>query len=255
MICRADICNAMLSHSEPQYNLPQYGERDTVTPTGLIELDISSRLQTDPSEASERCKCDMHLKDIIDDLRKLSDKPPINALDGAITDHLYLVERRLVLLLNKTLNYDHSPTCHTVSGPSFIASLAYIYTFLRDFPIQAPLLTVFVDRLSNSMFEVEPLLKWERSGYPLLQWILTMGAIAASGRKDREHFISKLEAVTYVLGVWTFVSFVDELRRIVWGSRGEEALKKVWHEVLELRQSRMEDFGNGNGFSAAEAFL
>jgi hypothetical protein len=201
--------------------------------------------QSDALVSLTPCSCERHLTQIIVDLRKLSDRPPINALDGSITDHLYLVERRLVLLLNSPNMSDHFPSCCSLIRPSFIAAVMYIYCCLRDFPLPAPLFDAFVARLSGALFDGYPGQAWERSSYSMLHWVLAVGAMAASGRAARCRFVAELERISDALGVRTFVGFVGALRRIVWSERSTDTLKSVWGEVLELRQGQGQMVGVG----------
>jgi hypothetical protein len=231
---RADVCNAMISLSKPRYNLQQAAITLAIGPV-TDSMTTYYAPQSDILISPAPCSCDRYLTEIIIDLRKLSDKPPMNALDGSITDQLYLVERRLVTRLNPSNKAHHSPSCQSLIRPPFIAAVIYIYSCLRDFPLQAPLFDAFVARLSGALFE-DPAQAWERSGYSMLHWVLAMGSMAASGRADRCRFIAELEGISGALDVRTFENFENTLRRIVWNGRSADALKSVWGDILEVRQ-------------------
>lgn len=247
----AEVCNAMLSQSQPRLNLPQTSQALVVTSvpsTSLTNLPNPppAWLNNPEHNQVQSCSCDKHLTSIINDLRTISNQPPINAIDGPITDHLYLVERHLVTLLSPSAQNAnrHSPACKTVNYPCFLAALSYIYISLRDFPLQAPLFTAFVTRLDGALFGGESDLwsRWSENSYPMLLWVLAVGALAANGRAEKGRFVRELEKASWVLGIEEFDHFVGTLLNIVWNVRsenGEAVLMRLWDEVLEIRRARL----------------
>jgi hypothetical protein len=249
----------MLSLSRPRLNLPQSARTLAIHSVSRLAASNSpiphpTFINASESNQPQSCSCDKHLTEIIIDLRAISDQPPINALDGLITDHLYLVERRLVMLLSRSSpnTNRHSAECQAINGPCFLAALTYLYISLRDFPIQAPLFSAFTTRLDDALLDSTENggLKWmwSESSYPMLVWVLAVGALVANGRAKRGRFVRELERVAWVLGVGEFEQFVAALGKIVWSGRSEDggvALLGLWGEVLEIRRGRREVVGIG----------
>lgn len=222
VLCRADVCNAMLSNTMPRFNLNQEGLTLTMT-TSIASLWSSST-------SSQICDCDGQLQDIIVDLRILSANPPINALDGLISDKLYLVERRLVVLINSFNDSSHKPHCHSVSKAAFLAALIYLYTYLRDYPVQAPLFNSFIQSLGAALFSSSSSYDqgWQESNPSLLLWILTTVALAAAGRPERLQFVRELARMVTRMRITTFQEFVAAARQMVWIDRKDPKRDAAW---------------------------
>jgi len=216
----------MLSLSKPRLNIPG-------SPSLVSSSEYSSKSFTiGASDFKEACKCDKHLTETVIDLRSLSHGLLIDALDGAITDQLYLVERRLVSLLGSIGSGRHSTSCHSINRPCFITCLVYIYIYLRDFPIQSPLFSNFIEKLSSSLFATDFGVMWKESSYPMLLWVLATGAIAASGRTERSRFVSGLSRISHSAGLRTFDDFMAALKKILWARRRGGALHRdLWRDV------------------------
>jgi len=216
----------MLSLSKPRLNIPG-------SPLLVPSSEYSSKSFTiGASDFGEACKCDRHLTEIVIDLRSLSHKSLIDVLDGAITDQLYLVERRLVSLLESIGSSRHSTSCHSINRPCFIACLVYIYIHLRDFPIQSPLFSNFIEKLSSSLFAIDFSVMWKESSYPMLLWVLATGAIAASGRTERSRFVSELSKISHSISLRKFEDFMAALKKIIWVKRWGGALyRDLWLEI------------------------
>jgi len=231
---RADVCNAMLSNRKPRFNLHQEGISLTMTSS-------EGNLEHFP-HTSAFCNCETQLTDIIADLQTLSDNPPINALDGLISDNLYLVERRLVVLITSFSESNHKSYCHSVSKACFLAALIYLYSCLRDYPVQAPLFDSFVTSLREALFSSGYEQDWQPNNYSLLVWILTAGALNAVGRPERSRFVHELADIVKKMGITRFQEFADTARRIVWidreDVRREAAWRSLWWEIEALTGPR-----------------
>jgi hypothetical protein len=160
-----------------------------------------------------------------------------------IVDEIYLVERRLVVLLSDSAPGSHLPSCHSVYQPSFVACLIYIYIFLRDFPLRSPLFGNLVERLASSLFDgdYEGIVNaaWDQVGYPTLLWILVVGALVSEGRCERDRFVGELKKVCEAEGVKGFEDFEKGLRNSAWLERkalestvrATPFLRMLWNEV------------------------
>ena len=161
----------------------------------------------------------------------------INALDGLISDALYVLERRLVVLLAYTPSIYHTPLCTSTHKPFFLAALTYIYTSLRDFPVQSPLYDTFITRLSDSLSASE----WE-GGDGLLLWVLGIGALAAAGREARGGFVRELSVLVRRLEIESLEEFRRGMATVVgmeMERRAYQAVedeKRLWEEVMRERE-------------------
>lgn len=216
----------MLSNANPHFNLHQE----------ITSLTTGSSAITGPSlsSQSEFYDCNLRLTEILVNLQTLSDNRPINALDGFISDDLYLVERRLVVLITSFNDRDHRQCCHSTNKANFLAALIYLYTCLRDFPVQAPLFDFFVASLEKALFSPSYNENWKEDSYSILLWVLATGALAAEGRLARSRFVKGLSSVFKKMGIVSCQEFVDTVRSIVCTKRKElqrqVALRALWCE-------------------------
>jgi hypothetical protein len=166
------------------------------------------------------CSCDKALPEVLTSLRQLSntvsheDQPK-----RLIVDEIYAVERRLVTLLS--FNFAKTQPCpsQSVNQPAFLACVIYIYIFLRDFPLRSPLFGHLVERLSLCLFDRDDGGLWQEKDYPMLLWILVIGALVSEGRCERDRFMGDLRKVCVVLGVKKFDEFEGCLKGIAWLER------------------------------------
>ena len=235
---RADLCNATLTRSNPQFNLlPEFKANRNL----LINAPFTSRT---PSPAfrpsSTSCGCDKTLSKIISSLCSLSNivsneqNPKL-----LIVDKIYLIERQVVILLADS----HSPSCSPVNQAAFIACLIYIYIFLRDFPLRSPLFGNLVERLAATLFddaeEERVHVEWTEDRYQMLLWVLVIGALVSEGSCERDRFVVELKRVCGVQGVDGFEDFEKELQNSAWLERkaldspvrATPFLRTLWNEV------------------------
>lgn len=221
---RADVCNAMLSNKKPRFNL-LHGDRTINTNSSDTIFGAATLVP------SVFCDCDPQLTEIMVDLQSLSDNPPINALDGLISDKLYLVERRLVMLIVSFDDGIHTSYCRSDSKACFLAALIYLYTCLRDYPTQAPLFDSFTTTLAEALFSPSYSQDWAESRYSMLLWVLTTGALTAEGRPERTKFARELARLMTKKGIASFYEFVASAREILWIERRDERREAAWRSL------------------------
>ena len=81
---------------------------------------------------------------------------------------------------------------------------------------------------------------WEDDMYPMLLWVLVVGAMVSEGRRERELFVKELGGVCAVLGVSTFAELGEALKKVVWldihsAVRSSPFLRVIWEEVQLAR--------------------
>lgn len=77
---------------------------------------------------------------------------------------------------------------------------------------------------------------WNEDGFPMLSWVLVIGALVTEERCERERFVAKLRGVCTVLGVRTFEDLMERLKMIAWldiesAVRSGPLLRVLWNEV------------------------
>ena len=254
-VVRADLCNATLTNSQPQFDL--YPElkpnRNRLANTHFLPRTRSTAI--DVSSRPWRCSCDKARVEILHSLRNLSNTVSNEQRPKMlIVDEIYLVERRLVVLLASDPPTRHSPSCHSVNQPIFIACLIYIYAFLRDFPVRSPLFGNLVQRLTAGLFgqtEEGGFNSWSGDMYPTLLWVLVIGALVSEGRCERDRFVLELKRVCEVEGVVGLEDFEAGLRNSAWLTR--KALESTIRATPFLRTlwDEVQSFGVGSQLDVA----
>jgi len=238
---RADLCNSWLSQSKPRFEY-------------FISPNSSPREQQMPEMNASMSQDDIwnaRLLQILASMRSmsLSLSGPFSRTNVNVDD-IYSLERRIVVLLAETnprlnsqgvqIEAENQPTVYQIS----LAALAYLYLFFRDNLVHAPLFSILISRLFESLFATGTnsitsqagtgsFLPDENNDRNNLQfWVVAVGALVATGRLERNVFVDYLRKLGRQIRVQTFDEYVQVLKRTAWiDSREDGFLWLLWSEV------------------------
>lgn len=236
MELRADLCNANLSRREPRFDFVP--ESNVIFPACARIDEINKKFAlyqfSRPVNSPVVCACSEQLKEIILDLRNLSESRQLASnLTGELSDRIYLADRRLYTLCKNVIESpdQHSPDCVSLGPACFIAGSIYLYRSLRDFPIAVPIFEKFVERLAPFIQDDDLALRWSGK-HQLLMWVLTTAAIASTNRRWRFEIVVRVASVCLQNFVGSFESFLDQLKAVVWrDAERDPNLVTLWSEI------------------------
>lgn len=168
-------------------------------------------------------------------------------------DDIYSLERRIVVLLAET-----NPALHTqelqagTKGQltiyqNALAALAYLYLFFRDNLVRAPLFSVLVARLAESLVESNRYAEAGKASTPspttniisseenIKFWVVVVGALIATGRTERSLFVEELRKLGEQMRVQTFEDYVQVLKKTAWIENREDGF--LWLLCREVQSS------------------
>jgi Fungal specific transcription factor domain len=253
-----DIAFATATHSEPYYPLsdtptvllpsdgmslssPTDSLSSPLTPETLPPFDTDAelltlvRLRPGCSIDLQRCFYDIHYVSAFLNRAKRTEVGKENQM--AFSDRVYIIERRLLTLLNEA--YGKTDTENEVLDWLYKAileaALIHIYSTVRGVPVSCGVYAKKVERILNALASIDLLFVSET--FPaLLVWVLFVGGAAARGRPERGSFVAAVGSVSKGLKLEEWDDIKGVLGRvIVLEKTSRVPFYEVWGEVVGAR--------------------